>query len=578
MDSVTNALEVVASYIFGLPLVALIMAVGLFYSARLVFPQVRRIPHSIAITMGKYSNDEDPGDVTHFQALCAALSATIGVGNIAGVATAIHAGGPGALFWMWVSGFLGMVIKYSECTLAQKYRVHHEDGTVSGGPMYYIERGLGPRFRWLAVVFAYFALIATFGGGNMVQSNSVTIAFIDQFALPKYHPDTPLSKLNGGKGITHGDNAGFQINLRDSSSFVVGVAGAETVQHLLDAVNNNPSNQGCVSASIALDENSLVLADNTQGSGRFSLQPYNDGDTLRELGFLKKDKMLNRVSENKIATVVPQKLIWRAIIGFIICGVVGAVIIGGIRRIGRVASRLVPVMSIIYTAGALAIILWNILDVPHAFYLIFYHAFTPTSAAGGFAGATVLYTINWGIKRAVFSNEAGLGSAPIAHAAARTKEPVREGLVALLEPLVDTLIMCSLTGLVIVITGQWTSSADSSVLAKNAFNEGLPYVGSYIVTIGLILFAISTAISWSYYGDRCARYLFGPAAILPYRCVYLVFLFLGAMTQLQFVWSFSDIANGMMALPNIIGLIALSPIVVYLTRDYFSRHHVRTRK
>lgn len=578
MDSVTSALEVVASYIFGLPLVALIMAVGVFYSARLVFPQVRKIPLSIAVTMGKYSKDDDPGDVTHFQALCAALSATIGVGNIAGVATAIHAGGPGALFWMWVSGFLGMVIKYSECTLAQKYRVHHEDGTVSGGPMYYIERGLGPRFRWLAIVFASFALIATFGGGNMVQSNSVAIAFIDQFALPKYRSDTPLSKLNGGKGITHGDGAGFQINLRDGSSFVAEVSGAETVQHLLDAVNNNPSNHGYVSASIALDENSIVLTDNTQGNGRFSLQPYNGGDTLRELEFLKKDKTLNRVSENKIATVVPQKLVWRAVIGFIICGVVGAVIIGGIRRIGRVASRLVPIMSIIYSAGALAIILWNILDVPHAFYLIFYHAFTPTSAAGGFAGATVLYTINWGIKRAVFSNEAGLGSAPIAHAAARTKEPVREGLVALLEPLVDTLIMCSLTGLVIVITGQWTSSADSSVLAKNAFNAGIPYVGSYIVTTGLILFAISTAISWSYYGDRCARYLFGPAAILPYRCVYLVFLFLGAMTQLQFVWSFSDIANGMMALPNLIGLIALGPVVVYLTKDYFSRNHVRTRR
>jgi AGCS family alanine or glycine:cation symporter len=275
---------------------------------------------------------------------------------------------------------------------------------------------------------------------------------------------------------------------------------------------------------------------------------------------------------------VPFKWAWRALIGLIISAVVGAVIIGGIRRIGRVASRLVPVMSGIYTMGALAIIFWNIFDVPHAFYLIFYHAFNPTAAAGGFAGATVLYTINWGIRRAVFSNEAGLGSAAIAHAAARTKEPVREGLVALLEPLVDTLILCTLTGLVIIITGQWVTAANSSVLTKNAFSAGLPYVGGYVVTASLILFAVSTAISWSYYGDRCAQYLFGPAALFPYRCVYLAFLFLGAMTQLRFVWGFSDIANGMMAFPNLIAIIALSPVVVYLTRDYFSRHHKRIRR
>ena len=578
MDSIANALQVLANYIFGLPLVVLIVSVGCFYTGRLLFPQVRRIPHSIAITMGKYSKDEDPGDVTHFQALCAALSATVGVGNIAGVATAIHAGGPGALFWMWVSGFLGMAIKYSECTLAQKYRVHHQDGTVSGGPMYYIERGLGPRFRWLAVVFASAGLVATLGGGNMVQSNSLAIAFIDQFALVKFHPDTPLSTLNDGNGIANGDKAGLQINLRDGDSFVVNVAGAETVQHLLDSINNNPSNQGRLTASISPDDNQLVLTDNTHGDNTFSLQSDNGGNTLSELGFLKKDGSLNRVAPHEITTVVPFKWVWRALIGLIISAVVGAVIIGGIRRIGRVASRLVPVMSGIYTMGALAIIFWNIFDVPHAFYLIFYHAFNPTAAAGGFAGATVLYTINWGIRRAVFSNEAGLGSAAIAHAAARTKEPVREGLVALLEPLVDTLILCTLTGLVIIITGQWVTAANSSVLTKNAFSAGLPYVGGYVVTASLILFAVSTAISWSYYGDRCAQYLFGPAALFPYRCVYLAFLFLGAMTQLRFVWGFSDIANGMMAFPNLIAIIALSPVVVYLTRDYFSRHHKRIRR
>lgn len=578
MDSIANVFQAAAGYIFGLPLVVLIVATGCFYTIRLFFPQIRRIPHSIAITMGKYSKEGDPGDVSHFQALCAALSATVGVGNIAGVATAIHAGGPGALFWMWVSGFLGMAIKYSECTLSQKYRVHHADGTVSGGPMYYIERGLGPRFRWLAIVFACSGLLATLGGGNMVQSNSVTIAFIDQFALQKYRPDTPLSKLNNGKGITHGEDAGFQVDLKDGSSFLVRISGAETVQHLLELINNNPANRDRVTASIAPDENRIVLTNHTTGDGRFSLKPYGKGATLEELGFLKKSGTLNRVSDNEITTVVQKKWIWRAVLGIVICAIVGAVIIGGIRRIGRVASRLVPVMSLIYTVGALLIIFWNIVDVPNAFRLIFTHAFTPTSAVGGFAGATVLFTINWGIKRAVFSNEAGLGSAAIAHAAAKTKEPVREGLVALLEPLVDTLILCTLTGLVIIITGQWMGSADSSVLTKNAFNAGLPVVGGFIVTTGLILFAISTAISWSYYGDRCARYLFGPVALIPYRCVYLIFLFIGAMTQLSFVWGFSDIANGLMAFPNLIAIIALSPVVVYLTKDYFSRQHKRVRK
>jgi AGCS family alanine or glycine:cation symporter len=263
-------------------------------------------------------------------------------------------------------------------------------------------------------------------------------------------------------------------------------------------------------------------------------------------------------------------------IGVTISIIVGLVIIGGIRRIGKVASKLVPFMSSVYVAGALFIILWNFTKIPDAFYLIIKHAFTPTAAAGGFAGATVLYTITWGVKRAAFSNEAGLGSAPIAHAAAKTKEPVREGLVAMMEPLVDTLIICTMTALVIIITGEWTSKADSSVLTKNAFSAGIPYFGGFIVSLGLILFAISTAISWSYYGDRCAEYLFGRAAIMPYRWVYVLALFVGAVVQLEFVWNFSDITLGLMALPNLIAIIALSGVVIGLTKDYFSRKHIRT--
>jgi AGCS family alanine or glycine:cation symporter len=215
--------------------------------------------------------------------------------------------------------------------------------------------------------------------------------------------------------------------------------------------------------------------------------------------------------------------------------------------------------------------------IPEAFSLIFKHAFTPTAATGGFAGATVLYTITWGVKRAAFSNEAGLGSAPIAHAAAKTKEPVREGLVAMMGPLIDTLVICTMTALVIIITGEWTTKADSSVLTKNAFNTGIPYFGGLIVAIGLILFAISTSISWSYYGDRCAEYLFGKNAIIPYRWIYVIALFIGAVVELELVWNFSDITLGMMALPNLIALIALSGVVISLTKDYFSRKHTRTK-
>ncbi|MDO8092852.1 MAG: sodium:alanine symporter family protein [Candidatus Brocadiales bacterium] len=456
MDKVTEMLTHIGSYVMGLPFVVLIISTGIFFSVRLLLPQVRKLGHGVAITLGYYDRPEHEGDISHFQALCAALSATVGVGNIAGVATAIHAGGPGALFWMWVSGFFGMTLKCAECTLAQKYRVIHKDGSVSGGPMYYIEKGLGPRFKWLACIFAFCCMVATFGGGNMVQSNSMTIAIVDHFA-------------------------------------------------------------------------------------------------------------------------VQDRFLWRAVIGLFISFTIGLVIIGGIKRIGRVAGKLVPFMCATYVSGALIIIFFNYDRIPETFYLIFKHAFTPTSAVGGFAGATVLYTITWGVKRAVFSNEAGVGSAPIAHAAARTNEPVREGLVGLLEPFVDTIIVCTMTGFVIILTGSWQSGADSSILTKNAFETGLPVFGGIVVTMGLVLFAVSTAISWSYYGDRCALYLFGPGAVMPYRWIFVVALFVGAMTQINFVWGFSDITFGLMAFPNLIAIIALSDNVVALSRDYFSRRHERTK-
>ena len=577
LDEVTMVLGKIAGYIWSMPLVILLVGSGVYFSIRLVFPQFRRIGHGIAVARGKYDNPDDPGDITHFQALCAALSATVGVGNIAGVAIALHAGGPGAIFWMWVAALFGMVTKYAECTLAQKYRVIHSDGSISGGPMYYIEKGMGSKFKWLAVAFASCGLIATFGGGNMVQSNSMVIAFTDQFATQKFYNDTPLSKMNNGSKTSKTEDTEFIIKTSDGNTIGVDISRTKTIGGLLNVINNHPNNMPqTVMAEIATDRNSIEFTDLTDGKREFTLISPDGGELIKNLGFVNGDDSINKLSNGRISTVIPERLLLRAILGVSISVIVGMVIIGGIKRIGKVASRLVPVMSSIYVAGALFIILWNYDRIAESFCLIFKHAFTPTAATGGFAGATVLYAITWGVRRAAFSNEAGLGSAPIAHAAAKTKEPVREGLVAMMGPLIDTLVICTMTALVIIISGEWTGKADSSVLTKNAFNSGIPYFGGIIVAVGLILFAISTAISWSYYGDRCAEYLFGRRAVQPYRWVYVVSLFVGAMVQLEFVWNFSDITLGLMAIPNLIAIIALSGVVISLTKDYFSRKHIRT--
>ncbi len=577
LDGVTIFLGKIAGYIWSMPLVILLVGSGVYFSIRLIFPQFRRIGHGIAVARGKYDNPDDPGEITHFQALCAALSATVGVGNIAGVAIALHAGGPGAIFWMWIAALFGMVTKYAECTLALKYRVIHSDGSVSGGPMYYIEKGMGKRFKWLAIAFASCGLIATFGGGNMVQSNSMVIAFTDQFATQKFHKDTPLSKLNNITKSNTSKDAEFTIKTSSGETLKIDITQTRTVGGFLDIINYHPKNVShFVKAEIAIDRNSIEVTDLTDGTQEFTLASKDGGKLIKNLGFVNDDGRVNKLSNGRISTVVPEKLLLKAILGVLISVTVGMVIIGGIKRIGKVASKLVPVMSSIYIAGALFIIFWNYDKIVDSFYLIFKHAFTPTAATGGFAGAAVLYMITWGVRRAAFSNEAGLGSAPIAHAAAKTKEPVREGLVAMMGPLIDTLVICTMTALVIIISGEWTGNADSSVLTKNAFNAGIPYYGGVIVAAGLILFAISTAISWSYYGDRCAEYLFGSRAIMPYRCVYVVALFVGAMVRLEFVWNFSDITLGLMAIPNLIAIIALSGVVISLSKDYFSRKHVRS--
>ena len=535
-------------------LVILLVGTGLFLTLRMRLIQIFRFGHAWKVVAGWFDDPKDEGDISHFQALSSALSATIGIGNIAGVATAIHYGGPGALFWMWVTATVGMTSKFVECTLSHHFRVIHPDGSASGGPMYYIERGLGSKWKWLAVIFAACAVISSFGSGNTIQSFTVADSMRSDLGIPNW------------------------------------------------------------------------------------------------------------------------------VTGLVLSILIALVIIGGIKRIGRVTSKLVPFMFVVYFLGALVVIISNISELPAALAVIFESAFSFKGAVGGAAGSTVLFTLTWGVKRGLFSNEAGQGSAPIAHAAAKTKEPVREGIVAMLGPFIDTLVICTLTGLVIIVTGAWHSrTADSvpietasslsviiesgegvgangviagddyftgetsvmdgkpvgvhfirnhsliedamlfgdskpftgilkvdtegsiflldetgreaskpvikglmlqngSPLTAYAFRLGLGDWGGYIVTFGVLLFAVSTAISWSYYGDRSIQYLFGDKAILPYKLVYVIIYFLAALLPLEIVWGFGDAALGLMSIPNLIAIIALSGLVAKLTKEYFSRTHERINK
>ncbi len=571
MNLITDILGVIADYIWSMPLVIVLVGVGVLFTFMLPLLQARKLGHSFAIIRGKYSDPTDKGDITHFQALCTALSATVGVGNIAGVATAIHAAGPGIVFWMWVAAFFGMMTKYAECLLSLKYRVVHKDGSISGGPMYYIEKGLGKRFRWMAGTFAFCAIIGSFGIGSMAQSNSMTIALEDNF-IKGLNNETPLNNLIKNETVKLVDGPDFCIRTKSGVLLHIELFGARVVGDFLESINIHPENhESIVMASITPDKKRIEIIDNSCGDGEFTVTELNNSNVLHSVGFLNSKEEVNKVNGNRISTFVSRILLLRVIVGVLIASIVGFVIIGGIKRIGKVTSKLLPLMAGIYVGGALIILLLNYSGIPNAFYLIFHHAFNPTAAVGGFAGAAVLYTITWGIKRATFSNEAGVGSAPIAYAAAKSKEPVHEGLVAMVGPFIDTLIICTITALVIIVTGAWKLDADSSVLTKIAFNMGLNGYGGSIVTVGLVLFSVSTSISWSYYGDRCAEYIFGEKAILPYRCFFIIALFIVAVTELTFVWNFSDIAFGLMIIPNVIGIIALRGVVVSLTKEYFAQ-------
>lgn len=476
-------------------MVIALVGTGVFVSIKLGFPQIRYFWHGIKVTMGKYDDPNDEGDLNHFRALTTALSATVGIGNIAGVATAIYYGGPGALFWMWVTAFFGTTLKYAEASLALQYRDIDENGNTAGGPMYTIEKGLGANWRWLAVAFACFAVICSFATGNAIQSFTVS----DQ--------------------------------IYSETVQIVGASHFLTIKHAL------------------------------WGSFAVSVQ--------------------------------------QVINGLILSTLVAMVIIGGIRRIGKVTGYLAPIMAVLYVLASIIILVSNYSELGRSFNLIFDMAFNPPAEIAGVGTGTFIVFLNtmlWGVKRGLYSNEAGQGSAAIAHSTAKTKYPIREGSVAMLGPFIDTIIICSLTGLVIITTSAWHNTEffvsridpnfsgellNSSLLTSFAFKEGLSWLTNYgdkIVTISVLLFAISTAISWSFYGDRAANYLFGQKAILPYKWVFVLFVFIGAIAELEAVWSFGDAALGFMTFPNLIAIILLSTSLKKMTKKYFSEKHEEFRK
>lgn len=440
MEAFKGFVDAANGVVWGPVLLVLLVGTGIFLTFRLGFMQIFQLPYALKLAFSRQQDKSSEGDVSHFQALMTALSATVGIGNIAGVATAVVAGGPGAIFWMWFAAFFGMATKYGEAILAVKYRITNEFGQKSGGPMYYIERGLG--WKWLAVLFAIFGTVAAiFGIGNMTQSNSVAEA------------------LNKSLGI-------------------------------------NP---------------------------------------------------------------------W--VTGFVIAVLTGLVILGGIKSIARVTSFLVPFMTVFYILGGLIIVLMNISLVPEAFALIFREAFTAESVGGGVLGTAVRF----GIARGLFSNESGLGSAPIAAAAAKTDHPGRQALVSMTGTFIDTIVVCTFTGLALVMSGVYAGadpSVDSASLTVKAFDGFLPVFGNFVVMTSLVLFAYSTVLGWSYYGEKCFTYLFSDRSVYIYRTVFVIFTFIGAGLSVDLIWGIADIFNGLMAFPNLIALLLLSGVIVEETKKF----------
>lgn len=464
LDTINKVLGKIDSFVWGIPLIALILLSGLFLTIRLKGVQFRKLPHAFKKMFANEKSGQH-GEVTSFAALCTALSATIGTGNIVGVATAVVAGGPGALFWMWLAALVGMATKYSECLLSVKYRQVTEDGHIIGGPFYYIEKGMGSKFKWLAKIFAVFGVcVGLMGIGTFTQVNGI----------------------------------------------------ASAVNNFFDAGNS------------------------------------------------------------WTVSIFGRDYSWTVVIAAIVVTFfVALVIIGGIKRISSVAQVIVPFMAITYVILAVLIIGFNITKVPGAFATIVKSAFGVRAAAGGALGAMMVAMQN-GIARGIFSNEAGLGSAPIAAAAAHTDEPAKQGLISMLGTFIDTIIICTMTGLAIVITGAWDMGLQGVAVTTKAFQTGLPFPGevaSFLLMICLIFFAFTTILGWDYYSEKCLEYLTGGrmGIVKAYRWVYIACVFFGPFMTISAVWTIADIFNGLMAIPNLIALLALNGVVVMETKKYLDK-------
>ena len=434
-------LNEIDAFVWGPPLLVLLVGTGILLTFRLKLLQVFKLPQALGLIFS--AKNDGSGDVNSFKALCTALAATVGTGNIVGVATAIKAGGPGALFWMWTAAFFGMATKYSECLLAVKYRTVDANGNISGGPMYYIENGLGKKYKPLAVMFAVFGVLcAYFGIGTFAQVNSIV----------------EITQISAGIPVVY--------------------------------------------TGIAL-------------------------------------------------TVV-----------------VAAVTIGGLKSIATVAAKVVPAMALLYFLTTVGIMIVFADQVPAAIATVLNSAFTPTAAQGGFLGATVMLAMRSGVARGVFSNESGLGSAPIVAAAAKTKWAAEQGLISMTGTFIDTIIICTLTGLSLVVSGVWCGPLNGAAMTESAFTMAFPAFGSILLLVGLVLFAFTTILGWNYYGERCVEYLMGVKAILPYRIIFICLIACGPFLKLEEIWVLADIVNGLMAIPNLIALIALSGVVVAETKAY----------
>lgn len=448
MSVFEQAIDTINGLVWGPIMLTLLLGTGIFLTIGLRGMTITRIPYAFKqLLKGRKGSGE--GEISPFNALMTALSSTVGTGNIAGVATAIGIGGPGALFWMWCTALVGMATKYAEAVLAVNYRETDASGKKVGGPMYYIKNGLGNRWKPLAFLFALFGALAGFGLANTVQSNTVSQVLFNNFQIP---------------------------------------------------------------------------------------------------------------------TVAS---------GLVMASLVALVLLGGIQRIAQVAGKLVPLMTVIYLVSTLLILLLNLSEIPSALVFIVDSAFNGTAATGGFAGATVMLALRMGVSRGIFSNESGLGSAPIAHAAAETNSPVRQGTIAMLGTFIDTLIICTVTGLVLVVTDVWNSELQGAAMTLQVFDSSLPFGGD-ILSLCIALFAFTTMLGWSYYGERCAQFLLGPKVVLPFRVLWVIGIFLGTQMSLGLVWKMSDALNGMMAIPNLIALLLLSPVVFKLTQQYYQSSTTKT--